>query len=354
MKHSGTTLKHMTGRIQGLDALRGIAIGLVLLRHAWPGIFGGAGIVGVVMFFALSGYLITGLLVGDVRKHGRVRFGRFYWHRALRLVPPLLFMLAGFLIVTLTIDPASEHGTELRSVLVAMTYTMDIPFNHGAVSISHLWTLAIEEQFYLVWPFVIIVGLRLGWLRWFVAVVGVVIYLACLGSLMVKSPADVYTWPTSWAVVMVIGAAARLGEDRILAVLGSIERRRVVAAAGLVTLLALSFVPDVKEWAGSYLLLGPVIGAATIAMIMYARDFPRVGRAAVPLVRLGAISYAAYLWNYPIVIWLASGDTPVGWEAVASLPLTIVAATVSLILVERPIARWRSRMDARRTVSATV
>ena len=93
------------GRIAGLDLIRGLAIALVLLRHAWPSTFAGGGIVGVVMFFALSGYLITGLLLSDIRRLGRVRYVRFYRNRALRLVPALVLMLGALDVVTLDLDP---------------------------------------------------------------------------------------------------------------------------------------------------------------------------------------------------------------------------------------------------------
>lgn len=78
----------MTKRVAGLDAIRGLAVGLVMLRHAFPGTFAGAGVVGVVMFFALSGYLITGLLLGELERTGRVDLHRFYARRARWLVPP--------------------------------------------------------------------------------------------------------------------------------------------------------------------------------------------------------------------------------------------------------------------------
>lgn len=158
-------------RIEGLDLLRGAAIALVLLRHSWPDAFGGAGIVGVVVFFTLSGYLITGLLAADVRRYGRIRYGRFYRNRFLRLIPALLFVLAGLVVIEGILDVSDTRRFVPRTIGVALTYTMNIPlFNHGSPNFSHLWTLANEEQFYLVWPLIIVLGVRYRKLRLLVAV----------------------------------------------------------------------------------------------------------------------------------------------------------------------------------------
>ncbi|WP_425455718.1 acyltransferase family protein [Cryobacterium soli] len=97
--------------------LRGIAIALVLVRHAAPSVFGGAGIVGVVIFFALSGYLITAILHRNILKSGRVRYARFYRNRALRLIPALVFMLMGLTVITLTINPLDDRTRLVRTLL---------------------------------------------------------------------------------------------------------------------------------------------------------------------------------------------------------------------------------------------
>ena len=141
-----------TQRIAGLDLLRGIAIGLVMLRHAVPELAPGAGVVGVVMFFALSGYLITGLLSGELDRTGRLDLRRFYARRARRLVPALLALVAAVVVVTLLLDPLGDRDQLLKTVVVALTWTGNLPFGHASDATFHLWTLATEEQFYLLWP----------------------------------------------------------------------------------------------------------------------------------------------------------------------------------------------------------
>ncbi len=246
------------GRIEGLDLLRGIAIALVLIRHAWPEAIGTAGIVGVVSFFALSGYLITGLLVRDIRRDGRVRYGRFYRNRALRLIPPLVLMLAFFAIYTAMVNPLDDRGDIARSIIVGLSYTMNIPFDHGSPALSHLWTLATEEQFYIAWPLLLALGVRWQKLRWLVAGAALASLAVCATTIFVAAPSigKVYTLPTSWAIAMIIGAAAKLGEERIERFLTP-ARRAWAGGIGLAGLLALSVLPEAKGSPATYLILAP-------------------------------------------------------------------------------------------------
>jgi peptidoglycan/LPS O-acetylase OafA/YrhL len=340
-------------RIEGLDMLRGAAIALVLLRHSWPEVFGGAGIVGVVVFFTLSGYLITGLLVADVRRHGRVRYGRFYRNRFLRLIPALLFVLVGLVVMEGVLDVSDTRRFVVRTVGVALTYTMNVPlFNHGSPNFSHLWTLANEEQFYLVWPVVIYLGVRFRKLRLLVGLTAAVLVVLLVASVVWHRDdiGQIYSWPTTWTIAMVIGAAAQLGRPRLDALVGG--RSGVVAVVGGAALLAMSFVPDAKDHLVTYLLGGAAIGVCTAAVVPRLREWAVVPRGLGPLVRLGTISYAVYLWNYPINWWLRDTGAPA--VPVLSILLSILAGTVSWLLVERPVAAFKARLDDRAAVRAAV
>lgn len=342
-----------TARLYGLDVLRGLAIFLVLLRHAWPEYFGTAGIVGVVMFFALSGYLITSLLDRDISANGHVRYGRFYIHRAFRLIPALAFMLAGFAAIEGVWNILGDRPKILRSVIVGMTYTTNIlGFDHGSTALGHLWTLATEEQFYLVWPLVLFVAIkwrRVRTVTW-ACIVGATLACAATIFLAGSTPERVYTLPTSWCVSMLIGALSYLERDALSRIL-TFEKmpRHLVRGISIVALAYISLLPEMKAWAGTYLLVGPAIALLTVVLIFDFKRFngpaPRFVR---PLLALGTISYAAYLWNKPIVSWL--GDSPLGLvNGVASIVLTLLAATVSWWIIERPIATLRRRNDRRRT-----
>ncbi len=342
------------GRIQGLDLLRGLAIALVLIRHSQLIHFGGGGIVGVVIFFALSGYLITGLLVKDLTSYGRIRYGRFYLHRATRLLPALFALLAVFSIITFIWNPLRvDRGHSVGVVLTGLTYTANIPNLPQGGALGHLWTLATEEQFYLVWPILLALGLRFRRMKLMavIAVVGALAGLLLELSWKAGHIVEIYTMPFSWALAIVIGALARLGRDRIRQVLpGAGAPRAALSSLALVTLLGLCFLPDSKGEPIMYLLGGPLIALCTVVLIFHLETWVILPyRWMRPALALGTISYAAYLWNYPVAVWLAGPDrvmtTP---QRVATIFLTIAIATVSWFVVERPAQRWRQRFDARR------
>lgn len=337
-----------TARIQGLDLLRGIAILLVLLRHSWPEYFGGGGIVGVVAFFTLSGYLITGLLATDVRRFGKVRYARFYRNRVIRLVPALLFLLIGFTVAEGVFNISDTRDQVVRSVLTSLTYTMNIPgFNHGNPNLNHLWTLANEEQFYIVWPVLIVLGIRFKRLRLIVLLSAVALFLAMLGTLYLSYPdiGKIYSRPTTWTISMVIGAAAQLGTGPISRLLRG-RRATYAALVGCAGLLFMTFLPDAKGNIAMYVLGGSAIGFCTVLVIWKVREWGVVRAPARPLVWLGTISYAAYLWNYPIGWWLRDVGFGPGREF-AAVALTIVAAVVSWFLVEVPFNRLRARIESK-------
>ncbi|GAB2885436.1 acyltransferase family protein [Nocardioides pacificus] len=351
----------MSGRIAGLDLLRGIAIALVMLRHALPAQLPGAGVVGVVMFFTLSGYLITGVLLGELERTGRVDLRRFYARRALRLVPAMLLLVAGVVGVTLLLDPLGDRDELPRTVLVALTWTANLPFDQGSDATFHLWTLATEEQFYLLWPAVLALAVPRGRVRTALVVVAALCLTGCVATLVwLSSDADLaYALPTSWAVCFVIGAATRVatgspydasygpraGSLPALAAVGA-GRAATLALTGL---LVLSVVP-LRGHALTYLAGGPAIAGLTAVLVVVWRRWSMADtpQAWAPLTRgliaLGTVSYGAYLWNYPITLWLRAG---LGQEPVAGalgVVLTLLAAALSWRLVEEPaMRRWRSR-----------
>ncbi|MDF1477792.1 acyltransferase [Leifsonia sp. H3M29-4] len=328
-------------RIQSIDLIRGIAVALVMLRHAYPEQFAGAGVVGVVMFFSLSGYLITGVLLDEVARNGGVRFGGFYARRAARLVPALVVFVAVFALVTLVFDPLSDRQVLPRTVLVALTWTADLPFDHGSDAIFHLWTLAVEEQFYLLWPVLLVAAARARRVGWLFAAASLAALAGCVATLvwLWPHPDLAYALPTSWVGCLLIGAAARVWRDRLVV-------RGALGPVALVVLLAVSVVP-LRGHASTYLVWGPVIAALTAIMLLAWRDWRTVGAPVLrPLVLLGTVSYAAYLWNYPLTLWLR-GTTE--FAGLVSIVLTLVAASASWMLVERPIARL---MHSRRAVPA--
>ncbi|WP_390623697.1 acyltransferase family protein [Telmatocola sphagniphila] len=150
--------------IPALDGLRAVAACLVLIHHGSYGRLPG-GWIGVDLFFALSGYLITGILAAELSRTGRIRFGRFYIRRVLRLLPALIatVLLAGLL---WPITPfKSPTPSWLEAAAAALFYVANLVPAESLGSLSHCWSLAIEEHFYLLWPPILAVAWRHGGLR---------------------------------------------------------------------------------------------------------------------------------------------------------------------------------------------
>lgn len=141
---------------------------------------------------------------------------------------------------------------------------------------------------------------------------------------------------------MVIGAAAKLGEPRLDALLGG-ARLTPAAITGALGLLAMSFIPDAKEHLITYLVGGTAVGACTVLVLWKLRTWTVGPRGTGLLVKLGTISYAVYLWNYPISWWLRDAGAPE--VPVTTIALSILAGTLSWLLVERPIATLKQRLD---------
>jgi peptidoglycan/LPS O-acetylase OafA/YrhL len=330
-------------RFAGLDVLRGAAVGLVLLRHGWPEEFGGAGIVGVTMFFTLSGYLITGIIVREVSRTGGLSYRRFYRNRALRLLPALVLALAGFSLIEGMTNLCGQAHQIPRTWLTGLTFIVDIPHLGMAPNMSHMWSLAVEEQFYLLWPAALIWAIRRDRTARLLGAALIAWLVACTASLILVpgGPAFVYPLPSPWLVTLTAGAALSLFRAR----LPTVAPRWAVwlSVAGLA---GMCFLPDAKARAVSYLVGGPLIALATVVLIVAALEGRALPVTLAPLRLLGLVSYAAYLWNYPIVGWLTVGMGNHALAAWLSIPLTVAAAGMSWCIVERPVARWKARLDS--------
>lgn len=302
-----------------LDGLRAIAVGLVILCHAkWPWVNNG-GDAGVTAFFVLSGYLITNVLVNQRVRRGRIDILAFYRRRIVRLAPALLGLLAFTLVFGLAFGWGSSHWrVGLLSCFAYVSNWIQV----GGVSIDplgHTWSLAIEEQFYLVWPALLIV-LR-GRLLTF-AVVAIV--AASVVRLVATGPLEYFSTITR-ADAILVGCLMALTRPRW---------PTSIAAAGLVALFAVAFLNSGHD-------LGiPAAMLATAAVI---------GGKLEPLGRLAPIglrAYSLYLWNWPMTILFGS----IG--AIAPI-LTILIGEISFRLLEAPVLR-RGRMRRRALAASPV
>jgi peptidoglycan/LPS O-acetylase OafA/YrhL len=277
---------------------------------------GSLGAAGVTVFFALSGYLITQLLLEERDGSGRISLQAFYSRRLRRLLPALWVMVA---VVTL-IGLLTVHAHTLAEALFALTYLGNLPSVAGNVGqpLSHTWSLAIEEQFYLIWPLVMIVT-RTRRRALVVATVG--IFAVALHRLTAVAPnAELAFASDMQADALLIGAALALTCWR--------DRYGVMASIGIVAFLLLG-VTDAN------LRIAPlVVGAATAVAIAGALESSIFARALAwrPLVVLGKRSYSLYLWHLPILFYSGTLGTP-------SIVLTPAALLVSLAFTEASY-RW--------------
>lgn len=330
-----------SGRSKLLDQVRGIAILAVLLRHAWPSYLPQAGVVGVVTFFTLSGFLITGLLQGELSRQGRINLKWFYVKRGIRLLPALLALVSIWVSVQLV--SGSDVLAVLKSALISIAYVANLPLGIDP-SLGHLWTLATEEQFYLLWPLLLTLAYkksRVGALL-FLLVLFDLILLVASASVAPKVEA-IYILPTSWATCLLIGAAAKIYEKRISEF---VRTSQLVPPLYLGLFVAAWFIPTAKSDLAMYLLVGPGVAILTALFLVWAtktkyKSFP------IPcLLGLGTVSYAAYLWNYPISRFsvVVFGET---LGPFAGILLSLLAAAASWFLIESPANRLRVILSSR-------
>ena len=335
----------------GLDGIRGIAIALVVCKHI--GVLSG-GFIGVDIFFVLSGFLITTLLLQERRSTGTVNFGAFYRRRVRRLLPALLIALPlGW--VAATVYP--HHLTDWPywlGALGALGYVsnwLQVAGHDHLRTLAHTWSLAVEEQFYLVWPAALFALLRrrMHERRVLIAVAGVVVtsvlYLTVVKR--VDPGHNLYVSTISRAGELLLGAGlCVLWRHRRVPRLLSSWYAFVAVAAGLGWLAwtVTVYTGWMYSWAGIY--LGALAGVVLVATVMERPEsWPARLLTVSPLRYTGRISYGMYLYNYPLSFALSAEVTGLGKFSSAALiaAATWAAAAASYHLVEQPILNAKPR-----------
>ena len=378
-------------RLPALDGLRALAVLLVLGFHfGVPGMTGGY--FGVDVFYVLSGFLITGLLVGERERTGRIRLGAFWLRRARRLVPALLVVVVAVVLMVRFAMPPGYFGDMRASALSALFYVSNwwqiaASSNYFVASapaspLTHTWSLAIEEQFYLVWPFVVLLALRLGrdtvrGIRILLAIsvagaVGSAVEMAALYR-PVGSTTRIYFGTDTHAQSVLVGAA-------LACVLLLAQRRRglagmdptaasrrwravatVAGVGGVGGILALSrWVPGTSAVAyrGGFLVAGGCTAAVITAAVVVPRGPLSRLLSVRPAVALGTVSYGVYLWHYPVAVFVDAARTGLVGPALLTVRVgaTLALATVSWFVVERPVltgALWRTARAVAPAVAAS-
>ncbi|HSS32191.1 MAG TPA: acyltransferase family protein [Solirubrobacterales bacterium] len=353
--------------LPGIDALRALAVLAVFFYHANVGWMPG-GFLGVDVFFVISGYLITSLLLREFRSGGAVHLGRFWVRRALRLLPAVGVLIAVTMIAAAILEP--ERIDAFRDDAVAsLFYFANWHFIFGHVSyfeqfqapspFTHLWSLSVEEQFYLFWPLVFAGGMKLfGRGKLLLGVLAGAIGSIILAWILFDPGADasrIYYGTDTHAVGLLLGVALALVWSPI-----ELRRRRTGPMVGpildVVGILALSYVVlsfvhvhdyDLALWHGGYLWLA-LVTALLIAVLAHpaARLGGLLGRA--PMLWLGLRSYSFYLWHWPVLAFTRPGvdvGLPKGVLIPLQLTFVLLLADLSYRYVELPF-RGRGKRPA--------
>jgi peptidoglycan/LPS O-acetylase OafA/YrhL len=357
--------------LPSLDGLRAVSVLAVMAYHLEVG-WARGGFLGVDTFFVLSGFLITTLLVLEFRRAGTIALPAFWIRRIRRLVPAvllvLLFVAAYNHLAVATWDRWRIRGDALSTLLYVANWRFVVEQASyfelfGAASpLRHMWSLAIEEQFYLAWPVLTLLCLRAGRgsLRTLalVCVAGTVASAAMMAATYdANDPSRAYYGTDSRAHALLVGAllALFLRVPRSQAT----RRKRARARYGSVAFVAIvaSWV-TVSATSAGYYRGGSLLYALAVAVVIggAVEEGPlRTALSRPTLAWIGRISYGLYLWHWPIYVWLVPSRVHVDGVALDALRVmtTFAAATASYYLVERPI-RLRRVPDLRAvTVFAT-
>jgi len=333
-------------RSPALDGLRAIAIGAVILFHIWHR-FAPGGFIGVDLFFVISGYVITRSLASELRRTGGVSIRDFYVRRARRILPALLVFMAGAATLSLAVGRGS--GSEAWAALAVATSSLNWFLalgGYGTFRTSwfvHVWSLSVEEQFYLLWPLAFGLLARRGNLRVMLVVlaVGILLSAACafLATAQGAPWARAYFGSDARAQGLLAGCLLAAAGTRAVPVLV----RKLWPAAAL-TFIAMVVAADNH---GPFLGLGGFALAALVSAWLVAAaaedDSGRLANllSARPLVWVGLRSYSLFLWHYPIAQALYAEGLP--YWSLLTVVLSLVVADLSYRLVERPFLRSRSR-----------
>jgi peptidoglycan/LPS O-acetylase OafA/YrhL len=332
---TGASVQNL-GYMPGLDGIRGLSIALVIGCHTslWFMLGGG---IGVDIFFVMSGFLISRVLVAEFRCTGRIDFVSFYWRRFLRIVPPLLGVCVGLLCVApLARVPYSALAQDYS---VTLTFVADYTRARGGIPLylAPTWSLAIEEQFYLLWPFIALALMT-----------------------FVRVPARIIALLLFVAIAVAVWRFSRFeAAQNLMAVYDSFDARFDALCFGC--MLAFLDEPSLRKvgkfWPLALGVLGAfVYGSEWSQPWMYYGGFSLVGGSAAIMVAaaagrnspvlssllelrtlrwLGKISYSLYLWHWPplIILWIADIR---GMMLISSVPVGLFLAVLSTIFIERP------------------
>lgn len=349
--------------ISGLDGLRALSVLAVILYHLHIGWIDG-GFLGVTVFFVLSGYLITDILVKEWDRTGTINFKTFWIKRFRRLIPALLVML--ILVGTwITIFQRSFLSGLRGEMLAAFTYFSNWYYvfqDHSYFTkfappspLQHMWSLAVEEQFYIIWPIIMI--LLLKFLPSKGKIAGIILLLSFVSAEMMAyfftpdvDPSRVYYGTDTRAFSLLIGAAlAIVWPSAKLTANVTPDLKKLLNILGIVSFIALIIMMIFIKEDGIFLYYGGMylasaVTAILIAVIVHPASSIGAFFSFKPLLWVGVRSYAIYIWHFPIIVLLGIAvktDTISLSKLLLALALTFILAALSWKFIEEPIRRGK-------------
>ncbi|WP_176016822.1 MULTISPECIES: acyltransferase family protein [Burkholderia] len=335
-----------------IDGLRAAAVLAVVLFHAFPSALPG-GFVGVDVFFVISGYLITGILLSDLETD-RFSFRRFYARRMRRIFPALIAVLLG----TYAIGWFSLYGDEYRELgkhIVAgvgfvsnwASWTEAGYFDQEAQAkpLLHLWSLGVEEQFYIAWPLVLWAAHKAKRVGWACGIVGLASFAANV-ALVGHHPSAAFYWPITRMWELLAGAALAIGAVGFSPV-GGKWANALSVSGGLLCAASFTLLNARIVFPGWWALM-PVAGAVTLIAAGRNGWVNRHALAHPVSVWFGKISYALYLWHWPLLsfAFIVAGRAPSPAVRCGLVVIAVALAWLTTSIVERPIRfgpakRWK-------------
>ncbi len=322
---------HKTDYRSDIDGLRAIAVLMVVAFHAFPAAMPG-GFIGVDVFFVISGYLITGIILRELRSEDFSPIS-FYARRIRRIFPALIVVLAAVIALgwfTMMPKPLAQLG--LQSFAGALFFPNVLLLNQSGYfdqaaetkPLLHLWSLGVEEQFYVVWPWLLLCIRRRPKRQ--IVVVAILTAASLAYSIWITSHDPVTAFYSPFSRLW------ELGVGGLLSILPRVARfGNLLSMIGIVVIAASAVLIDRKTPFPGVAALGPVIGAT---MVMASRSDALSWK---PLVAIGRMSYPLYLWHWPLLTFAAAAGLTSPTQIVGVVAVSFILAFMTTKLVERPI-----------------
>ena len=355
-----------------IQGLRAVAVLLVVLFHAGLPVPGG--FVGVDVFFVISGFVITAMLMREWATSGRLRLGRFYLRRFLRLTPALALLVGVVAIASVLLQsPFGAQQTTARTGIGAMLLSANYVIAHASGDyfaqaaatnpLLHTWSLSVEEQFYLVFPALLVLGWVLArrWAGAAIAVVGVITVGSfalstawSFGSPLLADLTGFFGGPESFGYYSSLTRAWEFGVGALLALalprlpgLGTRASTGVGLAGAAAIVLSAVVITDAQPFPGVVALV-PVLGTAVV-ILAGSHATVGVSRAlsTAPMVWIGDRSYSWYLWHWPLIVFAALLYPNRPWALVLAAAASLLPSMASYRYVEQPLRRLRPRSRPR-------